>query len=440
MPFWKAVIIAMDAAIAYGNRFAAEAERQAKTCPDPVRKKELLEIADTCRQVPAKPARNMHDALQAYVFFKTLSRMESVDHANGPGLVDRWLWPFYEKDIREGRITKDEAMALLEEFCIWFAESAHYYTTNVLSWYSGAGSFHNLTVGGIGANGFDMTNDLTYMILDAYIHTNLFQPSMSVRVHSQSPQSLLEKIGEVVALGGGQPSICNDDVIIPSLLALPRGDNDPDLTFEVVRDYFPCGCIELTTPYHYGAPMHSYINYGALIELALNKGESRFHKRKMISSDIPDARAFKSMDEMVNALEMVFKDIMDVDEGLIMTQEATESEFYPTVWQSAFMEDCVERGLAKEHGGARYNFGGPGTCVGYADAGDSLAAIEKVIFIDKKYSMKELCDALAANFEGYEDMHKALCDAPKFGNDNDFADKWCNYMHDLYNNSVTKAR
>ncbi len=440
MPFWKATIIAMDAAIAYGNRFAAEAERQAKTCTDPVRKKELLEIADTCRQVPAKPCRNMHDALQAYVFFKTLSRMESIDHANGPGLVDRWLWPFYEKDIREGRITKDDAMALLEEFSIWFAESAHYYTTNVLSWYSGAGSFHNLTVGGIGPNGFDMTNDLTYMILDAYIHTNLFQPSLSVRVHSQSPQALLEKVGEVVALGGGQPSICNDDVIIPGLLALPRGDNDPDLTYEVVRNYFPCGCVEHTTPYHYGAPMHSYINYGALIELTLNKGVSHLYKRKMIASDIPDARNFKSMDEVVNALETVFKDIMDVDEGLVMTQEATEAEFFPTVWQSAFIEDCVERGLAKEHGGARYNFGGPGTCVGYADAGDSLAAIEKVIFIDKKYTMKQLCEALDANFEGYEDLRKALCDAPKFGSDNDFADKWCNYVHDLYSNSVVQRK
>jgi formate C-acetyltransferase len=104
------------------------------------------------------------------------------------------------------------------------------------------------------------------------------------------------------------------------------------------------------------------------------------------------------------------------------------------------MEDCVERGLPKEQGGARYNFGGPGTCVGYADAGDSLAAIEKVIFIDKKYTMRELCEALNANFEGYEDLRKALCDAPKFGSDSDFADKWCNYVHDLYSNSIIQRK
>lgn len=440
IPFWQATIIAMDAAIAYGNRFADEAERQAKECADPVRKKELLEIADTCRQVPAKPARSMHDALQAYVFFKTLTRMESTDHANGPGLLDRWLLPYYERDLKEGSITKDDALAMLEEFCIWLAESAHYYTTNVLSWYSGAGSFHNMTVGGIGENGFDMTNELTYMILDAYIHTNLFQPSMSVRVHSQSPQALLEKIGEVVALGGGQPSIVNDDVIIPGMLAMPRGLNDPDLTYEMVRNYYPCGCVEHTGPFHYGSPMHSYINYGALVELALNKGESHLYKRRMIPTAIPDARNFTSMDEVVGALETVFKDIMDVDEGLVMCQETIESEYFPTIWQSAFLEDCVERGLPKERGGARYNFGGPGTCVGYADAGDSLAAIEKVIFIDKKYSMKDLCDALDANFEGYDELRKALQEAPKFGNDNDFADRWCNYVHDLYNNSVIKRR
>ena len=440
IPYWKATIIAMDAAINYGNRFADEAERQAKTCADPARKKELLEIADTCRQVPAKPARNMHDALQAYIFFKTMTRMESADHANGPGLLDRWLLPFYEKDLKEGRITKDDAMAMLEEFCIWFAESAHYYTTNVLAWYSGAGSFHNMTVGGIGENGFDMTNDLTYMILDAYIHTNLFQPSMSVRVHSQTPQALLEKIGEVVALGGGQPSICNDDVIIPGMLAMPRGLNDPDLTYEVARNYYPTGCVEHTGPYHYGSPMHSYINYGAVVELTLNKGESHLYKRRMIPTAIPDARNFKSMDEVVNALETVFKDIMDVDEGLVMCQETIESEYFPTIWQSAFMEDCVDRGLPKERGGARYNYGGPGTCVGYADAGDSLAAIEKVIFIDKKFSMKDLCDALDANFEGYEDLRKALQEAPKFGSDDDSADKWCNYVHELYSNSILKRR
>ncbi len=440
IPFWRAVIIAMDGAITYGNRFADEALRQAEACTDPVRKKELLEIADTCRNVPAKPARSVHDAVQGYVFFKTLCRIESMDHANGPSCIDRWLLPFYEKDLAEGRTTREDTQALLEELCIWLAESAHYYTSGVLAWYSGAGSFHQMTVGGIGADGFDMTNDLTYMCLDAYINTNLFQPSMSVRVHSQSPQALLEKVGEVVALGGGQPSICNDDVIIPGLLALPRGYNDPDLTVEIARDYCPIGCVEHAVPCHYGTPMHSYINYGALIELALNRGVSHLYKRKMIISDPGDAREFTSMDQVVKALETVFKDIMDVDEGLVMTQEAVEREFYPCTWQSAFMEDCVDRGLAKECGGARYNFGGPGTCVGFADAGDSLAAIEKVVFIDKKYTMRELCDALDANFEGYDELRRALLDAPKFGADDDFADKWCRYVHNLYNKSILERR
>ena len=440
IPFWQAVILAMDGAITYANRFSDEATRQAAECTDPIRKKELLEIADTCRQVPAKPARSMHDALQAYVFFKTLCRIESMDHANGPSCIDRWLWPFYEKDIKEGRITKDEALSLLEELCIWLAESAHYYTSGVLDWYSGACSFHQLTVGGIGEDGFDMTNDLTYMCLNAYINTNLFQPSVSVRVHSQTPQALLEKAAEVVALGGGQPSICNDDVIIPAILGLPRGYNDPDMTPEIARSYCPVGCVEHATSYHYGTPMHSYINYGAVTELALNSGVSHLYKRKMIVNDPGDAREFESMDDVLKALDIVFNDIMDVDEGLVMTQEQVEKEFYPCSWQSAFMEDCVERGLPKERGGARYNFGGPGTCVGFADAGDSLAAIEKVIFIDKKYTMRQLCDALDADFVGYEDLQKALCDAPKFGSDDDFADKWCRYVHNLYNTSILKRR
>ena len=186
--------------------------------------------------------------------------------------------------------------------------------------------------------------------------------------------------------------------------------------------------------------MHSYINYGALIELTLNKGVSHLYKRKMLSGDIPDAREFKSMDDMVNALELVFKEIMDVDEGLIMCQESIESDYFPTVWQSVFIEDCVERGRPKERGGARYNYGGPGTCVGFADAGDSLAAIEKVIFMDKKYTMRELCNALDANFEGYEKMRRDLLEAPRFGNDNDFADRWQTYVHNLYGKSVTKRR
>ncbi len=440
IPFWRAIIIAMDGAVTYGNRFADEALRQAETCTDPGRKQELLQIAETCRQVPAKPARTMHEALQAYVFFKILCRIESIDHASGPSRIDRWLYPFYEKDLREGRLTKDDALTLLEEFYIWLAESSHYYPTGVLGWYSGAASFHLLTVGGVDPDGRDITNDLTYLCLDAYINTNLFQPSMCVRVHSRTPQKLLEKVGEVVSLGGGQPSIVNDEAYIPALLALPRGLNDPDLTIQLAREYCPVGCAEPSVPTHYGCPMHSYINYGALIELALNRGVSRLYKRKMIVNDPGDAREFTSMDEVLNALNIVFRDIMDVDEGLVMTQEQVEREFYPTVWQSAFMEDCVERGLAKESGGARYNYGGPGTCVGYADAGDSLAAIEKVVFIDKKYTMRELCEALEADFEGYEELRKALMDAPKFGSDNDDADKWCRYVHDLYNTSVIKRR
>lgn len=440
IPFWRAIIIAMDGAITYGKRFAEEARRQAAECSDEKRRKELLQIAEVCERVPAKPPRTMHEAIQAYMFFKILCRIESIDHASGPSRIDRWLYPFYAKDLLEGRIDYYGAMDLLEEFFIWLAESSHYYTSGVLSWYSGAASFHLLTVGGVDAQGRDSTNPLTYMCLDAYINTNLFQPSMCVRVHSQSPQKLLEKIGEVVALGGGQPSIVNDEAYIPALLSLPRGLNDPDLTIELAREYCPVGCAEPSVPTHYGCPMHSYINYGALIELALNGGKSHLYKRKMIKSDPGDARNFKSMEDVTKALETVFNDIMDVDEGLVMTQEQVERDFYPTTWQSAFMEDCVARGKAKEQGGARYNYGGPGTCVGYADAGDSLAAIEKVIFKDKKYTMAQLCDALDANFDGYEEMRKDLLEAPKFGADNEDADKWCRYAHDLYNSSVVKRR
>lgn len=234
-----------------------------------------------------------------------------------------------------------------------------------------------------------------------------------------------------MALGGGQPSIAATTTSSSAILSHPRpprGYNDRH-DARNRQKLLPGGLCGARDLYHYGTPMHSYINYGAVIELALNRGVSHLYKRKMIVNDPGDAREFKSMDDVLKALDIVFNDIMDVDEGLVMTQEQVEKEFYPLqlavrlYGKTALSAACPRNAAAPDTTSAARHLRGIRRCRRL------LAAIEKVIFIDKKYTMRQLCDALDADFVGYEDLHKALCDAPKFGSDDDFADKWCRYAH-----------
>jgi formate C-acetyltransferase len=408
VPFVEGVVMAMDAAVEIGKRFAARARELAETEEDGQRKAELLRIAEVCDRVPAHPAGTFHEALQSYYLSYLLLHWEVVPSMGfSQGRMDQYLYPYYEADMREGRITKEEAQELIDCYCLGLN-------------YEGESS--PITVGGVKANGRDATNELSYMFIEGIMHTRLPNPWLSVLVHSQMPDDLLIKACQLASLGTGHPQFVNSDVIVDQALA--RGTmGGPLITLEDARAASPQGCFELVIPgkdsgyFYFRMP-----NLPACMELVMSNGVRRSDNKKM-GVETGDPRQFKSFEEVQEAfrkqLAWMRRDIQ-ID-GTRSEREVME--FTPTVYESALIEGCIEKGACREEGGAHYNFNNGGAVLGSTDTADSLTAIRKLVFEDKRISMAELCDALDHSFEGYEDIHRMLLEAPKFGNDDDYADE-----------------
>jgi formate C-acetyltransferase len=260
------------------------------------------------------------------------------------------------------------------------------------------------------------------MFIEAIMHTRLADPWFAVHVHSKSPDDFLIKIAELTSLGSGHPQFLNSDVMVAQALA--RGDmGGPMVTLADARASSNVGCLELVIPgkdsgYLYTAGH----NLASALELALTNGVRRPDGAK-VGEETGDARQFKSFEEVREAFrQQVVRMRKDTQiSGIAFEQQLVE--LYPMVYESALIEDCIEKGLCREEGGAHYNFNTGGTEVGSSDAADSLAAIKKLVFDEKKITMAELCDALEANFEGYEDIRKMCQEVPKFGNDDDYVDE-----------------
>lgn len=412
VPFLEGVIMAMEAAAEIGERFATKARELAKEEEDDKRKKELLRIAEVCDRVPAHPARTFYEALQSYYFSYLLLFWEVIPTLGfSQGRMDQYLYPYYEHDIKEGRITKEEAQELIDCYLL-------------------AGNFEGdptpsgtpITVGGVKTNGKDATNELSYLFIEGVMHTRLPSPWLSVLVHHQMPDDFLIKACQLCTLGTGQPQFVNSDVIVSQALA--RGSmGGPTITLEDARNASPQGCFELVIPgkdsgyFYFRMP-----NLAACMEYVLTNGIRRFDSKKM-GLETGDPRQFTSFAEVQEAFH---KQVAWMRKNIEIAGNDTERkiiEFTPTLYESALIDGCIEKGICREEGGAHYNFNNGGAVLASTDAGDSLTAIKKLVFDDKKITMDELCDALDHNFEGYEDLHQMLLNAPKFGNDDDYADE-----------------
>jgi len=407
VPFLEGVVLAMEAAAEIGMRFAARARELAESEEDTTKKADLLRIAEVCEWVPANPARTFHEAIQSYFFTFVLLYWEADGLGLSHGKVDQYLHAYYERDIREGRITEEEAQELIDCFIVkWNCEA-------------NTGSF---SVGGIKLDGNDATNDLTYMVIEGMMHTRLPMPRFAVLIHSKTPDDLLIKACRLCSLGTGHPQFINSDVMVAQALA--RGTmGGPAVTLEDARSATNVGCIELVIPgkdsgyFYYPAP-----NLGLCMELVMTNGVRR-SDGKRIGPETGDPRKFKSFEELQEAyLTQLTRMRRDIQiQGTISEQNVMELS--PTVYESALIEDCIEKGVCREWGGAHYNFNNGGAEIASSDAGDSLTAIRKLVFEDKKITMDQLCDALDNNFEGYENIRQMLLKAPKFGNDDDYADE-----------------
>ena len=388
--FLEAVIESCEAVVEYARRYARLAKAMAEKEKCPVRRAELEKIAKNCVRVPEFGATSFYEACQSFWFIQLLLQVESSGHSISPGRFDQYMYPFYKKDIDEGRITCEAAQELID--CVWVKLNDINKVRDAVSadGFAGYGMFQNLIVGGQDIHGVDATNDLSFMCLEASMHVPLPQPSISVRVWNGSPEDFLMKAAALTRLGTGLPAYYNDEIIIPSIMA--RG-----LTLEDARDYCIIGCVEpqkaaKTDGWHDAA----FFNMCRPMELVFSEG---YDKGKKIGVDTPDVTKMKSFDEFYDAYKAqqsyMIKLLVNANNAI----DVAHAVRCPLPFQSCMVDDCIGRGKSLQEGGAIYNFTGP-QGFGIANNTDGLIAVKKLVFDEKRVSMAEFRDAIRANF-GY---------------------------------------
>ena len=395
--FLEAVIMSCQAVIDYADRYAKLALEMAEKCTDPQRKAELLVIASNCSKVPAKGATNFWEACQSFWFVQQLLQMESSGHSISPGRFDQYMYPYYKKDIESGAITRTAAQELLD--CIWVKLNDLNKVRDAASaeGFAGYSLFQNLIVGGQDKDGNDVTNDLSFMCIEASMHVHLPAPSLSIRVWNGSPHEFLIKAAELTRTGIGLPAYYNDEVIIPAL-------QNRGLSLEDAREYNIIGCVEpqkagKTEGWHDAA----FFNMCRPLELVFSNG---MDKGEMVGIPTGDVTQMKTFDEFFDAykkqMEYCISLLVNADNAI----DVAHAERCPLPFLSCMIDDCLKEGKSVQEGGAVYNFTGP-QGFGIANMADGLFAIRKLVYEDKKVSMKELKEALAWNYDKGLDAQSA---------------------------------
>ncbi|EOH90927.1 glycyl radical protein [Enterococcus pallens] len=414
--FLKAEIIVCDGIITLANRHADLAELMASDCKDSIRKAELEKIAAVCRRVPEHPATSYHEALQSILFYEYAIYMEQNASSYNLGRIDQYLYPYFRADIDNGVMTKDEAQELLD--CLWIkiAELSLFQDEVTAQFAAGYCVTIQVTAGGIDQYGNDAVNELSYMVIQATMDVKLKEPNMSVRYSiAKNPDSFLQKACEANRMGLTMPAVYHDDAGIRMML-------NKGVPLSEAWDWNPCGCVETNL----SGRMKQYtdmadMNMGGIIEMALNDGVSR-KTGERVSISTGDAKNFKTFDDFFEAVKAHIRYFVDVVVSGNQLLDYLSMNYRPVPVLSLGFPDCLESATDYSMGGAKYNCGGGVITVGQADIINSLAAVRNLVFDEKKVSMDELCQALAANFEGYEEIQELCLEAPKYGNDDERAD------------------
>ena len=386
--FLQAVMDSCQAVCGYAQRYSRLAEEEAARCGDPVRKGELVAIAENCRRVPAKGARSFYEACQSFWFVQMLLQMESSGHSISPGRFDQYMYPYYEADRKAGKITREFAQELMD--CIWVKLNDLNKARDAASaeGFAGYSLFQNLIAGGQHADGTDATNELSYMCIEATRHVMLPQPSLSVRVWNGTPHEFMLKAAELTRTGVGLPAYYNDEVIIPSLMS--RG-----LSLADAREYNIIGCVEpqkagKTEGWHDAA----FFNMCRPLELVFSDGMDGGEQVGLHTGDVTKMASFEAFYGAYKAqMNYMISLLVNADNAI----DAAHAERCPLPFESSMVEDCIGRGKSLQEGGAVYNFTGP-QGFGVANMADALYAIKTLVYDEKKVTMAEMRDALAANF------------------------------------------
>ena len=391
--FLKAAILSCEAVIRYARRYAELAKKEAAACSDPTRKQELLQIAANCARVPEYGASSFYEACQSFWFIQQLIQLESSGHSISPGRFDQYMYPYYKKDLESGKLTREFAQELID--CIWVKLNDLNKCRDAASaeGFAGYSLFQNLIVGGQDKEGLDVTNDLSFMCITASKHVFLPQPSLSIRVWNKSPHDLLLKAADLTRTGIGLPAYYNDEVIIPSLLS--RG-----LTLEDAREYNIIGCVEpqkagKTEGWHDAA----FYNMCRPLELVFSNGWDKGEKISIETGKVEEMSTFQEFyDAYKKQMEYNISLLVNADNAI----DVAHATRCPLPYLSCMVDDCIKRGKTVQEGGAVYNFTGP-QGFGIANMADSLYAIKKLVFDEKKVTLAEYKRALAMNYgQGFD--------------------------------------
>ncbi len=416
--FYESVRISLEGMSDFIGRFAKLAEIKSMMSATPERQATLRRVAEVCAHIQTQPPRSFHEALQLVWFSQVVLQIESNGHSLSFGRLDQYLYPFYERDIASGALTDEDAVELLQ--CMWVKILS---VNKIRSWshtrFSAGGPlYQNVTIGGQTPDGKDAVNPLSYLILRAVGGTKLSQPNLTVRYHSGMSIHFMAECLKVIELGFGMPAFNNDEIVIPEFIRLGVEPAD-------ARDYSAIGCIEVAVPGRWGYRVTgmSFLNMMRVLLATMYNGREVVSGKTFLPGD-GNLADFANFEQFLQAWrkQAVFyaKAMVAIDTAVDMALE----EWVPDLLCSAFTDCCLERGKTVKEGGSKYDFIS-GLQVGIANLGNSLAAIKKLVFEDKRISAEDLIRHMESNFEGPEGEKTRLIllnHAPKYGNDDPYVD------------------
>ena len=432
--FYNAVLIVLEAVRNFANRYSVLAKDLAEKEMNQERKIELLEISRICSKVPYEPAETFKEAVQSVWFIQLILQIESNGHSLSYGRFDQYMYPYYDRDIKNGIIKESEALELLT--CLWIKTLTINKVRSQAHTLSSAGSpmYQNVTIAGQTTDKKDAVNDLSFLVLKSVAQTRLTQPNLTVRYHKNINKRFLDECVEVMRLGFGMPALNNDEIIIPSFM-------DWQVKEEDAYNYSAIGCVETAVPgkWGYRCTGMSYINFPRMLLCTMNNGVD-LTSNKRFTKGYGYFTEMESYEELLKAWDKTIREITRYSVIVENVIDKASERDVPDILCSALTDDCIARGKTIKEGGAVYDFIS-GLQVGIANMADCLAAIKKLVYEEKKITRQELWNAILDDFSSPENkkiQEMLIREAPKYGNDDDYVDQLIVEAYDSYIEEIEK--
>ena len=432
--FYNAVLIVLEAVRNFANRYSVLAKDLAEKEMNQERKIELLEISRICSKVPYEPAETFQEAVQSVWFIQLILQIESNGHSLSYGRFDQYMYPYYDRDIKNGTIKESEALELLT--CLWIKTLTINKVRSQAHTLSSAGSpmYQNVTIAGQTTDKKDAVNDLSFLVLKSVAQTRLTQPNLTVRYHKNINKHFLDECVEVMRLGFGMPALNNDEIIIPSFM-------DWQVKEEDAYNYSAIGCVETAVPgkWGYRCTGMSYINFPRMLLCTMNNGVD-LTSNKRFTKGYGYFTEMESYEELLKAWDKTIREITRYSVIVENVIDKASERDVPDILCSALTDDCIARGKTIKEGGAVYDFIS-GLQVGIANMADCLAAIKKLVYEEKKITRQELWNAILDDFSSPENkkiQEMLIREAPKYGNDDDYVDQLIVEAYDSYIEEIEK--